>query len=295
MTQYIQLSRRAFVRQGTLVLTAGAVCPIRLCAADAPAPLQFALVTDLHHADKPSAGARFYRQTLTKLAEAAQQFATDQPDFAVELGDLIDAADSVETELSYLTTIDREFSKICPDRVYVLGNHCVDTLKKEEFLQAVKQPQSYFSFDRKGLHCVVLDACFRSDGQPYGRKNSRWNDANIPAAEVEWLVADLAATEYPVVVFAHQRLDVTKSHSVNNHAQIRQVLEDSGKVLAVFQGHSHANDLQEINGIHYCTMVAMVEGSGPEHNGYSRVQFHSDRTLTISGFRKQHSYQWPSP
>jgi len=108
---------------------------------------------------------------------------------------LIDAADSVEAEQRYLTTIDREFSAINSDRHYVLGNHCVDTLKKEEFLGWVGQEKSYYSFDRSGVHFVVLDACFRSDGKPYGRKNSVWTDANIPAAEIDWLEADLKSTK----------------------------------------------------------------------------------------------------
>jgi hypothetical protein len=65
-----------------------------------------------------------------KLDAAAAQFKKDQISVLVELGDLIDAADSVETEQGYLKTINQKFSKICPNRHYVLGNHCVDTLKK---------------------------------------------------------------------------------------------------------------------------------------------------------------------
>ena len=38
-------------------------------------------------------------------------------------------------------------------------------------------------FDRGGFHFVVLDACFRSDGVPYGRKNFKWTDTKIPPAE----------------------------------------------------------------------------------------------------------------
>src|SRR6185436_16507773 len=60
-----------------------------------------------------------------KLVEAAAQFEKDKPTFVVELGDLIDAADSVETEQRYLKTINREFSVISQDRHCVLGNHCV--------------------------------------------------------------------------------------------------------------------------------------------------------------------------
>ena len=66
----------------------------------------------------------------------------------------------------------------------------------------------------------------------------------------------------------------------------------SGKVLAVFQGHSHKNDLKEIGGIHYCTLVAMVEGTGSENNGYSVMNIEPDGTIHLRGFRKQESRDW---
>ena len=179
-----RLGRRAFLQNGTLLLAAaGTVDAASLFAVEDGKRLRIGLVTDLHHADKSAVGTRHYRETLGKLAEAAIQFAKDKPAFIVELGDLIDAPDSVEIEQRYLQTINREFAAISQDRHYVLGNHCVDTLTKAEFLAGVEQKQSYYSFDRGEFHFVVLDACFRNDGEPYGRKNSKWNDANIPAAE----------------------------------------------------------------------------------------------------------------
>ncbi len=126
----MRLGRRAFFRNGTLVLAAAVINPSEVFAHDDPSRLRVGLVTDLHYADKLPAGTRYYGETLGKLEEAAIQFEQDAPTFLVELGDLIDAADSVETEERYLTTINREFSAICRDRHYVLGNHCVDTLKK---------------------------------------------------------------------------------------------------------------------------------------------------------------------
>ena len=287
-------NRRAFLKNGTLVLTAATVSRTSLFADERAPVVKVGMVTDLHYADKPSAGTRHYRETLRKLEEAAKQFEADQPDFLVELGDLIDAADSVDTEHRYLRTVNREFSAICKQRHYVLGNHCVDTLKKEEFLGSVEQAKSYYSFDKDGVHFVVLDSCFRSDGQPYGRKNFQWTDANIPDAELEWLRADLAVGASPVVVFAHQRLDVSGNHGVKNNADVRGILESSGRVLAVFQGHSHKNDLKDIGGIHYCTMVAMVEGSGENNNGYSLLNIERNGTIQVTGFRNQDSRTWRS-
>ena len=259
---------------------------------DNESALKIGLITDLHHADKPPAGSRHYRETLGKFSEASAKFVAEQPDFVVELGDLIDAADTVETELRYLKMINGEFSRVSKDRHYVLGNHCVDTLTKAEFLGTVEQSKSYYSFDRNGFHFVVLDSCFRGDGQPYERKNFKWTDTNVPPVELEWLKADLDQTDNSVIVFAHQRLDVSNHHGVKNGAAVREILESSGKVLAVFQGHSHQNDLKQIGDIHYCTLVAMIEGSGEENSGYSLLNVSTDGTLTLSGFRKQKNYSW---
>ncbi|QDV85641.1 metallophosphoesterase family protein [Planctomycetes bacterium TBK1r] len=282
-----RLGRRALLRNGTLLLGAATLPVAAASAADDTARLRVGLVTDLHYADKPAAGTRHYRETRGKLAEAAAEFERQGITCLVELGDLIDAAEEVETEQRYLQTINREFSAICDDRHYVLGNHCVDTLMKEEFLGSVGQAKPYYSFDRQGFHFVVLDSCFRADGQPYGRKNFQWTDANVPQEELEWLAADLAGTDNQTIVFAHQRLDVSNNHGVKNNADVRKILEASGNVLAVFQGHSHQNDLKEIHGIHYCTLVAMVEGSGEENNGYATMEIQQDGTIQLKGFRKQ--------
>ncbi len=286
-----QISRRAFVQSGSLFLLGAATANLR-AAEDQPHQVRVGLVTDLHYADKPTRGSRNYRDTLGKLAEAARRFNSDKPDLVVELGDFIDAADSVETEQDYLQQVSEVFSSIAAPKHYVLGNHCVDTLTKAEFLGGVGKRESFYSFDVGGFHFFVLDACFRKDSQPYGRKNSQWNDANIPAQELDWLQSDLKANEKPVIVFAHQRLDNGGAHEVKNAADVRKLLESSGRVRAVFQGHSHKNDHQEIAGIHYCTLVAMVEGAGPDSSGYSLMDVLADGTIRLTGFRKQDNYTW---
>jgi alkaline phosphatase len=139
----------------------------------------------------------------------------------------------------------------------------------------------------------VLDSCFRSDGQPYGRKNSHWTDANLPQAELDWLREDLKQTQLQTLVFAHQRLDVTEKHSVKNAPEVRRILEQSGKVRAVFQGHSHRNDLQDLGGIHYCTLAAMIEGSGEQNNAFAMLDIFTGGTLCVRGFVKQKAYEWP--
>ena len=283
-------SRRAFLAGTTLVLAPQAQG--HACQSEAKPVTRFGMITDLHYADKPPSGTRHYRDTPAKLAKASEKIRAAGPDFMVELGDLIDAAESVETELRYLKKINREFSQLATQRHYVLGNHCVDTLRKEEILSEVQQKKSFYSFDSGNTHFVILDSCFRSDGTPYSRKNFKWTDANVPAHELDWLRSDLAETHLPTIVLAHQRLDTKDNHGVRNAVAVREVLEKSGKVHAVFQGRSHKNDYKDINGIHYCTMVAMVEGKGTENSGFSLVQVKPDSTIAVEGFVKQNAYQW---
>lgn len=285
-----EASRRRFLQTGVLLL-AGTSTSQALAQEEAPM-LRIGLMTDLHYADKKPVGTRYYRETLEKIAAASDRLSNARLDFLVELGDFIDAADAVDVELRYLKTIVKPFAEICDDRHHVLGNHCVDTLTKEEFLGTVRQEKSYYSFDRGDFHFVVLDACFRSDGKPYGRKNSVWTDANIPPTELEWLADDLQQSDKKTIVFAHQRLDNEGDHAVNNSPAVRKLLEASGNVAAVFQGHSHANDYRQVNGIHYCTLRAMIEASGLDNNGFAILEMDRSGGLKIEGFDKQASYQW---
>src|SRR4051812_1837938 len=95
-------NRRASLRDGSLFLLAAGFAG-KLFAADDPVPeLRIGLVTDLHYADKPTAGTRFFRESFSKLEAAAEQFKIEQPKFVVELGDLIDNGSGPADDLKFL-------------------------------------------------------------------------------------------------------------------------------------------------------------------------------------------------
>jgi alkaline phosphatase len=292
-------TRRQFLKDGVLILTAAAgACRFGLAAASAaednrPEPaLRLGLLTDCHYADRDPAGRRIYRESLSKVREAVDRFNEAGATLAFELGDFIDAAPDIEQEIGFLKAIEKEYARFRGQRHYVLGNHCVHTLTKQEFIDHCGMKAAHGSFDHGDFHFIVLDACYRQDGVPYGRKNFEWTDSNIPPAELEWLDADLRAANKPTLVFVHQRLDVEGNYGVRNAAVVRKVLEESGRVLAVFQGHNHVNDHKLIGGVHYCTLTAVVEGRGQENNAYALVDLYADGSLRIDGFRKQKDYEW---
>ncbi|MCA9438109.1 MAG: alkaline phosphatase, partial [Candidatus Omnitrophica bacterium] len=82
---------------------------------------------------------------------------------------------------------------------------------------------------------------------------------------------------------------VSNNFGIKSGPEVRKILEDSGKVRAVFQGHNHINEHKEIGDIHYVTLAALIEGSGEQNNAYSILDVYPDR-LEVSGFRNQVDY-----
>jgi predicted phosphodiesterase len=298
MKNELVIGRRAFLRGTTLMLTAGMLGGVSafttLSEEKCVSVLKIGLVTDVHYADVAPLRTRFYRQSIAKLREGVERFDALQVDFIMQLGDLIDSDAPVQAAVSALQKIEAEFARFKGDCFYVFGNHDVLMLSKEEFLQhyGASTKDTFYSFDRGPFHFIVLDACFREDGQPYDRGNFEWTDTDIPTAQRDWLRNDLNNAKKMSIVFVHQRLDVKKRYDVKSASAVRQILEKSGRVLAVFQGHSHHNDYQEIGGIHYCTLRAVVEGSGEANNSYGLLNLFSDGSIQLTGFRKQTSYFW---
>ncbi len=289
------MNRRRFTLISSLTLATGNV--LKAAKAEQAEVLSLGLLTDVHYADKKTQGTRAYRDSLLKGKEAAKFFKSKNPAAIVCLGDLIDAAPSVETEISYLTAICKVLNVTGIPRHHVLGNHCVATLNKEEFFKNAGSAnhEGHYSFDLKGIHFIVLDACYNSKMEPYGRNNFVWHDSNMTPQEIAWLKKDLAETKLPTVVFTHQRLDVNRpnKYAIKQSVEVRKILEDSKKVRVVFQGHSHKNELVEVNEIPYCTLAAMVEGEGVESSSYSLLRFFNDGSIKLEGYHRQKNQTFP--
>ncbi len=292
------ISRRVFLRCAAGAGLASLSCaPGNLSNRRRPA-VRFGIVTDCHYADADPVGTRFYRESLGKLAECVDRMNAEKVDFLIELGDFKDEnrPPVEEKTLAHLQKIEAVFRRFRGPRYHVLGNHDMDSISKQQFLSQVENTGvraggSYYSFDARGLHCIVLDANYRSDGSDYDHGNFDWTDANVPATELDWLRQDLAASHGPVVVFIHQLLDGTGSVYVKNAAEVRRILEDSGKVPAVFQGHHHPGAYSKINGIHYYTLKGMIEGHGEDNNAYAIVETGPDLNLIVTGYRKAPSME----
>lgn len=277
------ISRRRFVQIMIGVATVG-VTGCNMLGSD---KITVGMLADVHYADRERVNQRYYRESIAKVEQCIEDFNSVEPDFIVQLGDFVDKGESVEEELDYLERIEREYAKFKGERHYVLGNHDVATFSKEQFISNCGARKNYYSFDKGNFHFTILDACYNEDESDYNAGNFDWTETYIPIAQQRWLEADLGTTKKKTVAFIHQRLDDEHgAHGVKNSPEVRKILERSGKVLAVFQGHDHSGAYNNINNIHYYTLPALVRGTGLENNAYAVVQIWLDGSVKIKGFGK---------
>ncbi|MBU6455560.1 MAG: metallophosphoesterase [Cyanobacteria bacterium REEB67] len=228
---------------------------------------KFALIADAHIGpEKMYEGAirKLSRHSLAYLNELTDEMAKKiQPEFVVQLGDLIEdsheKSEDVDNYLSGLT----HFGRLPMPVLNVVGNHDQVNLSDADLRNYGKTDSLFQSCDLGDFHCVVLFSA-----------SVAHTDIHIDSAQQEWLAADLAAARKPTLVFLHHPLDEQDLTGnvwfekypdycfVEERAQVRQILANSGKVCAVFNGHVHRNHLATIDGIAYVTVQSLVEKVG---------------------------------
>ena len=77
-------------------------------------------------------------------------------------------------------------------------------------------------------------------------------------------------------------LKVVLGEFITFWVEVRQILENSEKVLTVFQGQQH----NPINGVHYYILSAAIGEIVQKNNAYAVVEVHSDNGISVIGYHK---------
>ncbi len=259
--------------------------------------VRFGVIADAHYADIPSAHGRAYALSKARVAEAAATFAARGVDFAIELGDFKDLARTADGKpdptgtAKFADEIEAAFATFPGPRYHVLGNHEMDVLNKDEILlhftnTGFTRALPNYVFKRGGVTFIVLDGCFNAKGEDYVGTtcNWDWTDANMPPAELKWLQLELDRAPGHVAVFIHQRIDSTARacHRVKNGEEVQRMLEKSGKVIGVFQGHDHVGGFTREHNLDHYTFPAMVEGENESR--FAEVAIYPSGRVSVTGF-----------
>jgi Icc protein len=228
--------------------------------------LTIALVTDLHFGPEASFGGKLRKLTARapELARAFVRRMNDEirPDLVVNLGDDIED-EGLEADRARYSECIGILREARAELVNVAGNHDtihLSPLDLKEIWGDVDGGELYCSFDRAGIHFVVLHTRERKD-----------LDVSVGPEQIAWLEADLRAHPGPTVALMHHsaadqdlrgnRWFEGSPHIclVRERRKIRELFEAHGDVRAVFNGHLHWNHLDVIRGIPYVTLQSLIE------------------------------------
>lgn len=223
-----------------------------------PEAVDIGVISDVHYGNDE--GTKCGSLALPALQEALDRLAGTGAELLVDLGDRI-IDESPAADLERQRRVLSVFRSWTGRIVHLSGNHDVDFLDHETLEAIVPGPVRHHSIDVGGWHL-----CFWFADVDYRERNLTIDDASL-----QWLEADLAATEAPAVVFSHvplgggstvgnyyfERKPVGRARYVNGE-RVRELLARSS-VTATVAGHVHWNTLHTVDGIHHLTLASLTE------------------------------------
>lgn len=221
--------------------------------------MKIGIFTDSHYSSKEvTCSKRLNNQSLRKVQEAYRFFESRHCDVVICLGDLIDTEDTVEKEIENLSLLSEVIRKSPLRTICLMGNHDAFVLTPSRFysILGTEVPQTLCM---DGRNLIFLDACYSKNGKHYAPGDADWTDTFYPFADE--LKKELETLSVPTYVFVHQNIDpeIRQDHRLFNAKEIFAILEQSGVVQTVFQGHYHPGKESVHNGIRYITLPAMCE------------------------------------
>jgi calcineurin-like phosphoesterase family protein len=217
--------------------------------------LHFGVMTDVH------------KDIMHDADQRTRTFINDMtafnPDFIIELGDF---CQPIAKNKGFL----KIWNSFPGERYHVLGNHDMDGgFSHDSTVAFLHSPGRFYSFDKEGFHFVILD-CNEINPAP----NRQPGYAHFVGQDQQnWLKKEIEKSKFPTLIFSHQPLN----SGIENSKEILQVLTESGKknpagrVIACLNGHDHANQYKQIEGIWFLQINSMSYdwlGDQFVHNSY---------------------------
>lgn len=221
--------------------------------------MKIGIFTDSHYSSqKITCGKRYNSKSLEKIKQAYAFFESEKCDLVICLGDLIDKEASHETEVANLKEVAKIIRKSALKTICLMGNHDAFAFTETEFYEILGDCKPK-NVKAEGKTLLFLDACYFKNGKHYLPGDTDWTDTFYP--HIEDLKKQIDETTDDVYVFVHQNMDpnIREDHCLHNSIEINGMLQESGKVKAVYQGHYHPGMESKHGNIEYFTFSAMCE------------------------------------
>ncbi|MET2984444.1 metallophosphoesterase [Aureibaculum conchae] len=230
-------SRRDFLKLSSLA-GAAMVLPINLFSSNlGRGNIEIGIIADVHQDVMHDGEKRL--QAFINVAKKRN------PDFIIQMGDFCRPYDYNKPFLNI-------WNEFLGEKHHVIGNHDMDGGFSRDQVRAYwNMPSNYYSFDKQGVHFIILDGNDQNPKPWSGYKRY------IGKEQQEWLIEDLKKTNKPTVVFSHQSLELEETGGVANFKEIQEIFENANskagfkKVMCCLSGHHHTDFMTKINDIYY--------------------------------------------
>ena len=226
--------------------------------------MRFGVVADIHCG--PDSDTQLGSRAPALLGTFAEAMRAYRPQCIVDLGDRINSVTGSQ-DLVHTRYVRRRLLEAGVPVHHVLGNTDVAHLPLRDSLAVLEQTAPYGCVDYDGWRLFFLNSV---DPAAEGVGGT------IGLDQLAWLDAALLAGSSPCLVFCHHPLDEQSVDGhryfaarpdlagVQNGAEVRAVLQRSGRVRAVFTGHMHWSRAARIGAIPYITLASLVDRSYTE-------------------------------
>lgn len=256
----------------------------------------FGAIADCQYCDGDSERRR-YRLSPEKLQKCVDHLNTVELSFVVHLGDFIDK------HWESFDVVVPIYQQLKAPHYHVLGNHDFSVADDKKLLvpERLGMPSRYHSFEREDWRFIIVDGNDLSlYAHPKGSERHKESVAvretfekkpphyngGVGDGQIKWLRAEFKAAEATsqrVVLFCHFPIFPKNGHNLWNDSEVTELLAEYSHIIAWINGHNHAGNYGEKDGIHYLTLKGMVD---TEETSYAIIDVYSER-LEVRGFGRE--------
>ncbi|HHX58208.1 MAG TPA: hypothetical protein GX706_00335 [Candidatus Moranbacteria bacterium] len=241
-------------------------------------PLKIGIITDTHV--RPSRMGQYSnelhmverRLTPSQLAPInafVMEMEKFQPDLIIHLGDVIEGSgDTEEIGRLGLKLVKEELEKVGVPILWVLGNHELRAVTKEQFKDSLGINYLDEYFDWGDYRLIILDANHSKKVSKEESENSlnlKLSSGFLPEETLDWL-EDALDTPKATFVFCHYAIfdqvffgeKGRPRLSLKPAARVRDLFENY-EVSGVFNGHIEYRRFEETNGVKYFSLPGTVK------------------------------------